>query len=698
MKKRIVSILLAAVMALGTVFLSSCGSDKTVDLSASKDGKSAYDLAVENGYKGTVQEWLASLAGENGAAGEKGERGESAYELAVKNGYKGTEKQWLDSLAVNAKNGKDGESAYELAVKNGYTGTELQWLASLVGEAGANGAAGKSAYELAVENGYTGTESQWLASLIGAKGDAGSTGATGKSAYELAVENGFEGTLTEWIESLSHGPKGDKGENGKSAYALAVENGFSGSLSDWLDSLIGATGAQGIQGEKGETGAAGTNGVDGKSAYELACANGFTGTVTQWLASLVGAQGAQGEKGDKGEKGDRGETGAQGLQGEKGEAGAAGADGVDGKSAYELAVENGYTGDLQTWLLSLVGSKGDKGDKGDTGATGKSAYELAVDNGYEGTLTQWIDSLSHGPKGDKGDKGDKGENGTNGTNGADGVSVVGAEIQDGSLYLSLSNSTKICAGTLPKGDKGDKGDAGVGISNVSIDARGHLILTMTDGTTKDAGKVTADGGAERPATFTVTFKDWDGSTLKTQTVSSGASATAPADPVRDGYTFTGWDKSFDAITADTVVTATYVKNATTPALLVGSNTAAAGATKIAIPVSLKNNPGFLTMALQITYDSSALTLTKVTNGSDFSDYNFTAPKNKISGCKAAWFSTDLPEEILDGDVMILQFTVNSDAAAGEYDITVSCPNDGSTVDGSKAQINFSAGTGSITVR
>ena len=38
--------------------------------------------------------------------------------------------------------------------------------------------------------------------------------------------------------------------------------------------------------------------------------------------------------------------------------------GDDGKSAYELAVQQGYTGTLSAWLESL------KGDKGDTGATG----------------------------------------------------------------------------------------------------------------------------------------------------------------------------------------------------------------------------------------------------------------------------------------------------------------------------------------
>ena len=65
-----------------------------------EDGKSAYELAVENGYEGTVQEWLASLVGAAGADGA------SAYELAVKNGYEGTETEWLQSLA-----GANGASA-----------------------------------------------------------------------------------------------------------------------------------------------------------------------------------------------------------------------------------------------------------------------------------------------------------------------------------------------------------------------------------------------------------------------------------------------------------------------------------------------------------------------------------------------------------------------------------------------------------
>lgn len=61
-------------------------------------------------------------------------------------------------------------------------------------------------------------------------------------------------------------------------------------------------------------------------------------------------------------------------------------------------------------------------------------------------------------------------------------------------------------------------------------------------------------------TYTVTFKDWDGSVLKTQTVASGGSASAPTNPTRSGYTFTGWDKDYNHVTSDLVVTAQYAKN------------------------------------------------------------------------------------------------------------------------------------------
>lgn len=39
--------------------------------------------------------------------------------------------------------------------------------------------------------------------------------------------------------------------------------------------------------------------------------------------------------------------------------------GEPGKSAYDIAVDNGFEGDEQAWLDSLVGQPGEPGDKGD---------------------------------------------------------------------------------------------------------------------------------------------------------------------------------------------------------------------------------------------------------------------------------------------------------------------------------------------
>ena len=59
--------------------------------------------------------------------------------------------------------------------------------------------------------------------------------------------------------------------------------------------------------------------------------------------------------------------------------------------------------------------------------------------------------------------------------------------------------------------------------------------------------------------YTVTFKDWDGTVLKTESVLEGGSVTPPNNPSREGYRFTGWNKGFSNITTDLTIEAQYVE-------------------------------------------------------------------------------------------------------------------------------------------
>ena len=88
-------------------------------------GKSAYELAVEQGYEGTLDEWLESLKGDDA--------GGTAYDIAVSRGYSGTVDEWLAGL--NGADGKDGVDAvdyistwYEQAKTEGYTGSFTDFL------------------------------------------------------------------------------------------------------------------------------------------------------------------------------------------------------------------------------------------------------------------------------------------------------------------------------------------------------------------------------------------------------------------------------------------------------------------------------------------------------------------------------------------------------------------------------------------
>lgn len=735
-------------------------------------GKSAYEIAKENGCTLSEAEWLASL---KGADGQNGSNGKSAYEIALEAGLTtaATEAEWLDSLkgatgaagqdGRDGKDGKDGVNGKDgIAGKDGidgkdgdtpFIGTNGNWWIGTTdtgvkaagpqgeqglkgdkgdkGETGAQGANGRSAYEIAIEKNLITnavTEEQWLASL---KGEKGAQGEQGVGIQNITLNNGtMTITLTDntqfQFENIGSASSGGttpqiRINTQTNEWEISSDSGNS-----WVSTGVKATG------EKGADGADGAKGEDGISPkvqinavtneWEISVNNGLS-----WTSTGVKATGTDGKDGDTpfvGNNGNwwigttdtgvkaAGQDGQDGKDGQNGADGQDGRDGINGKDGKDGVSVTGVTINDENKLVITL-SEGDPIiiDKSLMGATGAAGADGKDGNGISSvTLTpdfylvfHYTDGTNSGKLGPiKGEKGD---------NGDDGVGIANVSLDaNGNLYITYSNTNvPVLLGNArgPKGDTGDTGPAGpkgdtgadgkdgVGIKNAYVNSERHLILELTDGTTIDAGYV---GVSEEPtATHTVIFKDWDGTELKRETVADGASATAPSDPIRAGYVFAGWDKSFTNVTADTIVTATYTVSAALPALKVSSITAAPGATKVTVMVSLENNPGFLTMALEMSFDSDVLTLTRVSNGADFTDYNFTGPKNKVSGCRAAWFSTDLPEEILDGDVMTLQFTVANNAASGRYPITISCPDDGSTLDGNKNVIALANAIGYITV-
>ena len=76
-------------------------------------------------------------------------------------------------------------------------------------------------------------------------------------------------------------------------------------------------------------------------------------------------------------------------------------------------------------------------------------------------------------------------------------------------------------------------------------------------TSDDGTKVAACEIVVTDELFTVTFVDWDDTVIDIQIVEKGSAAAAPADPVREGYNFIGWDKEFSAVMSDLVVYAMY---------------------------------------------------------------------------------------------------------------------------------------------
>ena len=394
---------------------------------------------------------------------------------------------------------------------------------------------------------YIGSNGNWWVggtdTGVKAAGDDGKPGKNGETPYIGENGNWWIGfTDTKVKAAGTDGKDGEKGENGETPYigengnwwigesdtgvkATGTDgadgtngaNGLTPSIGENGNWWIGATDtgvkAAGTDGTNGKDGADGTNGVDGRTPqlkigddnlWYVSYDNGLNweslnvkATGEMGATGAQGEQGIQGVQGEKGDKGDQGEQGIQGVQGEKGDKGDQGEQGIQGVQG-----EKGDKGDQgEQGIQGVQGEKGDKGDQGEQGIQGvqgekgdKGDQGEQGDKGVQGEKGDKGDQGEQGDKGvqgEKGDKGDQGEQGIQGVQGEKGdAGADGASGQNGTNGINGKNGVNGQDGQNGQdGKDGQDGAAGRGIDNAMIDNDGYLILTMTDGTTINAGLV-----------------------------------------------------------------------------------------------------------------------------------------------------------------------------------------------------------------
>lgn len=503
-----------------------------------KAGKDAYEIAIDQGFRGTRTEWLASLS----VKGDKGDKGDQGIQgIPGKDGTNASSVLFKGGIATQSALPATGNTVSDAWMVEDvghlfvWTGTSWydtgvftakgekgdkgdQGIQGIPGKDGKDGVNGKSSYEVAVAAGFTGTDLQWLASLIG-------PGITprGTVADVTALANIASPKLGYTYNVIG----GDK---------IGHQYVYDGTNFVDMGDIRGQKGEQGIQGIPG------TQGIDGKPGPSLIPKGtvadssdllAIQNPVQGWLYSVTGGVDAGHQFVYSGadwiDMGNvRGIQGIQGLKGDKGDiAGAVNFKGVvtavgNLPSSGNLVSDAYFVGThLYVWqgaswidCGSFQGLKGDQGIQGiqgiqgNPGADGKSAYQLAVAGGYSGTEAQWLASLVGAPVFAKGSVADLTAlnavaNPVNGW--------LYNVIADGHMYIRNGSAWVDCG--LVRGIQGIQGTQGIqGIPGADG-------VNGKDGTSfAIVGRVAAD--ADLPASPSVgngvfvgtTLKIWDGTT------------------------------------------------------------------------------------------------------------------------------------------------------------------------------------------
>lgn len=463
-------------------------------------GKSAYELATENGFVGTEKEWLASLQGERGGDGQDG-ISPVVSTASIMGGNRITITDANGTKTVDVMNGVDGNPGSPgSAGKDGVDGVGIE----TIGFSRTPNENGEVTVTFILTNG----ESYSFQVRYGKDGVAGQDGSPGKDGADGSDGVGIASAVL------------------NADYTLTLN--FTDGTKYTTPSIRGATGAAGSDGKDGQDGAPGATGSPGKDGVSATHSwSGTTLTVTS--ASGTSSANLKGEKGDKGDTGDPGSPGSAGKDGSSVTVESVSESSADGGSNV-VTFSDGKTVTIKNGSKGSTGATGSPGSAGADGVGVASVAQTTTSTADGGTNVVTV-TLTNGQKATFNVK-----NGSKGSTGAAG--------KDGSDATVTATSIKNALGYTPANE--------TAVSQLSdeIDALGdqesivqQVIAALG---TPVFGRVDADNnivltGELSDGTYTVKYEDADGGQTEIGTIDIGSGITnlIPLSINADGTLYNG---------------------------------------------------------------------------------------------------------------------------------------------------------------
>lgn len=327
----------------------------------SMTGDQAYALS-----KKYVQETL------EGAGALKGKDGESAYQIAVDNGFVGSEADWIESL--KGESGLDGTDGFSPIITKNINNTDSDYRLDITdidrsfttpNLKGKDGADGLNGFSPTIEPNAGNNDDTYKLDITDENGTFTTDNLKGEKG-EQGIQ-GIQGVQGDKGETGQQGIQGIQGEKGDDGYPFLIYKEYK-NLEDFKKSDFPEIGLMFMINTFSEE-------FNGFPVYR------YTGEIDEPYSYITSLSNGESIKGDKGDKGD---TGEQGI---------AGVDGKDGTTYTPTigAVESGETAsatveidkDTSTAKFNFIlpkgdkgdkGIQGDKGDKGDSGQDGDTPY------------------------------------------------------------------------------------------------------------------------------------------------------------------------------------------------------------------------------------------------------------------------------------------------------------------------------------